>query len=76
LNAQHALIKYEELYPAFGDSRESKLIKALGAALEEQDVEAFTATSQAHDSVSRLDNFHTTLLLRVKKQIPVEDDLC
>ena len=33
--------------------RESKLIKALGAALEEQDVEAFTATSQAHDSVSR-----------------------
>ena len=27
LNAQHAVQKYEEQYPAFGDSRECKLIK-------------------------------------------------
>ena len=27
LNAQHAVQKYEEQYPAFGDSREAKLIK-------------------------------------------------
>lgn len=27
LNAQHAVKKYEEQYPAFADSREAKLIK-------------------------------------------------
>ena len=27
LNAQHALQKYEELFPAFTDSRECKLLK-------------------------------------------------
>lgn len=76
LNAQHAIEKYGELYPAFGDSREAKLIKTLAKTVEEQDVEAFTAATQEFDSISRLEAFHTTLLLRVKKQIPVEDDLC
>ena len=32
LNAQHALAKYEEQYPAFADSREAKLIKVGGWA--------------------------------------------
>jgi len=76
LNAQHAVAKYEEQYPAFGDSREAKLIKALGVTLEEQDVEAFTEAVKEYDSISRLDPWFTTLLIRVKKQIPVEDDLC
>jgi len=76
LNATHAIQKYEEMYPAFGDSREAKLVKTLSKTIEDQDVDAFTAATQDFDSVSRLDPFHTTLLLRVKKQIPVEDDLC
>ena len=29
LNAQHAVQRYEEQYPAFGDSREAKLIKVI-----------------------------------------------
>ena len=29
LNAQHAIQKYEEQYPAFGDSREAKLVKVM-----------------------------------------------
>jgi len=33
LNAQHAIQKYEEQYPAFGDSREAKLIKVFGTKL-------------------------------------------
>jgi len=76
LNAQHAVTKYEEQYPAFGDSREAKLIKTLGETLEQQDVEAFTEAVKAYDAISRLDPWFTTLLVRVKKQIPVEDDLC
>jgi hypothetical protein len=35
-------LQYEEQYPAFGGSRESKLIKTLSKTLEDQDVEAFT----------------------------------
>jgi len=76
LNAQHAVTKYEEQYPAFGDSREAKLIKSLVETLEQQDVEAFTTAVKEYDSVNRLDPWFTTLLLRVKKLIPVEDDLC
>merc|ERR1712098_30180 len=74
LNAQHAVTKYEEQYPAFGDSREAKLIKTLTAEMENQDVEAFTEAVKAYDSISRLDNWYTTMLLRVKKSMG-EDDL-
>jgi len=76
LNAQHAVQRYEQQYPAFGDSREAKLIKSVIETLEEQDVEAFTNTVKEYDSIARLDPWFTTLLLRVKKQIPMEDDLC
>jgi len=76
LNATLAIQKYGDLYPAFGDSREAKLIRTLAKTVEDQDVEAYTAATQEFDSISRLEAFHTTLLLRVKKQIPVEDDLC
>ena len=32
LNAQHAVHRYEEQYPAFADSREAKLIKVMVVA--------------------------------------------
>lgn len=76
LNASHAIQRYEDQYPAFGDARECKLIRSLVSALEEQDVESFTNTVAEYDSISRLDAWHTALLLKVKKGIPVEDDLC
>merc|ERR1712203_754317 len=37
LNAQHAVAKYEEQYPAFGDSREAKLIKVIIFAHQRED---------------------------------------
>merc|ERR1712025_329755 len=75
LNAQHAVQRYEEQYPAFGDSREAKLIKAIVEHLEQQDVEAFTETVKEYDSICRLDSWVTTLLLRVKKSLSEPDDL-
>ncbi|XP_059095283.1 alpha-soluble NSF attachment protein-like isoform X2 [Tigriopus californicus] len=75
LNAQHAIQKYEEQYPAFADSREAKLIKALCTHIEEQDVDAFSEEVKSFDSISRLDPWYTTLLLRIKKAI-ASDDLC
>eukprot|EP00092_Neocalanus_flemingeri_P101350 GFUD01129591.1.p1 GENE.GFUD01129591.1~~GFUD01129591.1.p1 ORF type:complete len:293 (-),score=128.24 GFUD01129591.1:136-1014(-) len=75
INAQHAVSKYEEQHPAFGDSREAKLVKTLISEIENQDIEAFTVAVKQYDSISRLDAWYTTLLLRVKKGLSDGDDL-
>ena len=81
INATHAVNKYEEQHPAFGDSREAKLVKVswmerngklfilvilqnLCSEIENQDIEAFTEAVKQFDSISRLDSWYTTLLLR------------
>merc|ERR1712048_1479569 len=70
VNAQHAVQRYEDQLPAFGDSREAKLVKALIKHLEDEDVEAFTA------EVKNFDQWYTTILLRIKKQMPDDNELC
>ncbi|KJH53425.1 Aromatic-di-Alanine repeat protein [Dictyocaulus viviparus] len=77
LDAQHALKRYEEASPSFTDSRESKFIKDLIACLEDGNEEMFTDTVKAFDKISRLDQWHTSLLVKVKKSInkDEEDDL-
>ncbi|KAJ6659224.1 hypothetical protein lerEdw1_019270 [Lerista edwardsae] len=57
LNAKLALERYEEMFPAFTDSRECKLLKV-----------------KEFDSISRLDQWLTTMLLRIKKSIQGEND--
>ncbi|MBZ3888276.1 Beta-soluble NSF attachment protein [Sciurus carolinensis] len=69
LNAKLALEKYEEMFPAFTDSRECKLLKKLLEAHEEQNSEAYTEAVKEFDSISRLDQWLTTMLLRIKKSI-------
>ncbi|XP_046877654.1 N-ethylmaleimide-sensitive factor attachment protein, beta b isoform X1 [Hypomesus transpacificus] len=69
LNAKLAVEKYEEMFPAFSDSRECKLLKKLLEAHEEQNSEGFTEAVKEFDSISRLDQWHTTMLLRIKKSI-------
>jgi len=76
VNAQHAVQRYEEQFPAFGDSREAKLVKALIKHLEDEDVEAFTTEVKNFDQISRLDQWFTTILLRIKKQMPDDNELC
>jgi len=75
LNAQHAVQRYEEQYPAFSDSREAKLVKALVKHLEDEDVDAFTEEVKNFDQVSRLDQWYTTILLRIKKNMGSGNDL-
>ncbi|XDV41306.1 hypothetical protein PO909_010194 [Leuciscus waleckii] len=74
LNAKLAIGKYEEMFPAFSDSRECKLLKKLLEAHEEQNAEAFTEAVKEFDSISRLDQWHTTMLLRIKKTIQGDDE--
>merc|ERR1711902_237867 len=65
LNAQHAVQRYEEQYPAFADSREAKLIKMLCQLIEDRDVDGYTEEVKKYDQISRLDSWYTTLLLRI-----------
>eukprot|EP00094_Tigriopus_californicus_P007869 TCALIF_07574-PB protein Name:"Similar to Snap Soluble NSF attachment protein (Drosophila melanogaster)" AED:0.52 eAED:0.52 QI:0/0/0/0.5/0/0/2/0/53 len=51
------------------------LVFALCTHIEEQDVDAFSEEVKSFDSISRLDPWYTTLLLRIKKAI-ASDDLC
>ncbi|XP_046351331.1 alpha-soluble NSF attachment protein-like [Haliotis cracherodii] len=75
VNAQICIQKYEDMFPAFSESRECKLVKSLLKACEEENVDAFTQSLQEFDSISRLDQWLTTMLLRVKKSISAEPDL-
>ena len=44
--------------------------------MEDADAEAFAEEAAKFDQVSRCDAWVTSLLLRVKKTIPAEDELC
>ncbi|XP_027855317.1 N-ethylmaleimide-sensitive factor attachment protein, alpha b isoform X1 [Xiphophorus couchianus] len=72
LNAKLAVQKYEEMFPAFSDSRECKLLKKLLDAYDEQNVDGYTDAVKEYDTISRLDQWLTTMLLRIKKTI--QDD--
>ncbi|PIN19705.1 Protein required for fusion of vesicles in vesicular transport, alpha-SNAP [Handroanthus impetiginosus] len=75
----NALEKYEDFDPTFSRTREYRLLADLAAAFDEEDAAKFTAAVKEFDSISRLDAWRTTLLLRVKENIKAkeleEDDL-
>jgi alpha-soluble NSF attachment protein len=50
------------------------LQKLLGA-LEEQNVDSFTDAVKEYDSISRLDQWYTSMLLRIKKGIEGEGEM-
>lgn len=71
-NAKLAIQRYEGMFPAFSDSRECKLVKKLLVAHEEQNIDAYTDAVKEFDTITRLDQWQTTMLLRIKKTI--QDD--
>ncbi|XP_015748138.1 PREDICTED: alpha-soluble NSF attachment protein-like [Acropora digitifera] len=75
VEAQRAVDKYCDMYPAFQDTRECKLLRTLLEAKEEQNTESFTEAIKDYDSISRLDQWLTTILLRIKKGMNEEPDL-
>lgn len=75
LNCQQAIARYESILASFNDSREGNFLKALIAAVDENNLDNFTNAVKDYDSISRLDNWCTTLLLRVKKNLNEEPDL-
>ncbi|XP_043094675.1 N-ethylmaleimide-sensitive factor attachment protein, alpha a [Puntigrus tetrazona] len=74
LNCKLAVQKYEEMHPAFSDARECKLLKKLLDAHEEQNIDAYADAVREFDSITRLDQWQTTMLLRIKKTIQDEEN--
>ncbi|CAA0834448.1 Alpha-soluble NSF attachment protein 2 [Striga hermonthica] len=75
----NALDRYQELDPTFSGTREYKLLADLAAAIDEEDMGKFTDAVKVFDSMTQLDAWKTTLLLRVKEALKAkeleEDDL-
>nr|XP_023896842.1 alpha-soluble NSF attachment protein 2 [Quercus suber]POE55478.1 alpha-soluble nsf attachment protein [Quercus suber] len=75
----NALERYQELDPTFSGTREYKLLADIASALDEEDVAKFTDFVKEFDSMTPLDSWKTTLLLRVKEKLKAkeleEDDL-
>ena len=51
------------------------IFQTLMGHIEEENVDGFTDAVKEYDSISRLDNWLTTMLLRVKKTIDGNPDL-
>ncbi|KAG8130862.1 putative Alpha-soluble NSF attachment protein [Naja naja] len=74
LSDKLAVQKYEEMFPAFSDSRECKLVKKLLDAHKEQNIDSYTESVKEYDSISHLDQWLTTMLLHNKKTIQGEEE--
>ena len=53
----------------FPTTREAKFIKALLEALDQGEEETFTNVVYEYDQVTKLDNWKTAILLKIKKGI-------
>jgi alpha-soluble NSF attachment protein len=75
----NALERYQELDPTFSGTREYRFLADIAAALDEEDITKFTDVVKEFDSMTPLDSWKTTLLLRVKEKLKAkeqeEDDL-
>nr|GEV52394.1 alpha-soluble NSF attachment protein-like [Tanacetum cinerariifolium] len=70
----NALERYQELDPTFSGTREYKLLADLAAAVDEEDVAKFTDAVKEFDSMTKLDEWKTTLLLRVKLLLKAKEE--
>jgi alpha-soluble NSF attachment protein len=69
----NALEKYQELDPTFSSTREFKFLMDLASAIDEVDVVKFTDIVKEYDSMSHIDQWKTTLLLRAKNALKLKE---
>jgi len=75
VSAERALERYQDMDATFSSQRECKFLQDLVGACKGYDVEAFTSTVVEFDSISKLDSWKTSLLLKIKNSIKEEDQL-
>ena len=67
--ARSAVERYEEQFPTFSDTRECALVKTLIEAADSENIDKFTDEVKKYDSISRIDQWLTTILLQIKKRL-------
>ncbi|KAJ1762217.1 vesicular-fusion protein S17 [Coemansia sp. RSA 2523] len=76
IGAAEGLKRYQELDPSFSKTRECGFLDEIIGDIQNSDLQSFTDHVANYDSVSQLDNWKTTLLLRIKRQVvEAEEDL-
>lgn len=60
--------------PAFEDSRECKLVNKLIEAHDNSSADSFAEAIADYDKITRIDEWLTTILLRIKKTINFQDN--
>ena len=66
------LTKYSQEI-TFSSTRECKLVDNLINACDGNDTDAFTDVTMEYDQVMKLDNWKTTILLKIKRSINVDE---
>lgn len=69
MTVKRNMMKYGNQDTTFPSTREAKFINVLAEAVEGGDVEAFTAAVVEFDSVTKLDNWKTAILLKIKRKL-------
>jgi alpha-soluble NSF attachment protein len=69
VSARRNLSRYGQTDVTFPSTREAKFIVVLLEALEQGDEDAFTNAVYEYDQVTKLDNWKTAILLKIKKGI-------
>lgn len=72
VTAKRNLTKYGSLDTTFTSTREAKFVNVLVDAIESGDLETFTAAVFEFDQVTKLDNWKTSILLKIKRGIDSE----
>ena len=75
-NSRDLISRYEEDFPSFINTREHQLLCGLQDTIDESNVDNFTVLVQEYDNISPLDKWLTTVLLKIKKSLNEEPDIC
>ncbi len=75
VTARRSAATYASQDVTFASTRESKFLVALIEAREAGDIEAYTGAVVEYDQVTKLDNWKTSMLLKIKRGIQEEPGL-
>ncbi|KAF9040573.1 vesicular-fusion protein SEC17 [Panaeolus papilionaceus] len=67
VTAKRNMISYSSQDPAFSSTREAKFVNVIIEAVEAGDPEQFTGAVVEFDQVTKLDNWKTNILLKIKR---------
>lgn len=74
MTAKRNLQKYGTQDVTFPSTREAKFLTALTEAVEAGDEEAYTAAVVEFDQITKLDNWKTAILLKIKRVVQSDED--